>query len=365
MHFHISREALLKPLLWVLGAVDRRSPLPVLANIRVSVQEGVLTLCGTDLEMEMRASIPLDEIHEFGETTLPARKWADICRALPEGAMIKCEMSDNACQLTSGRSRFRLAMLPPTEFPAFDLPKGAPTFAVLPADFRRILQNTQFAMGSQDVRHVLNGLWLESTDNQLCAVGTDGHRLSYSALSLAGIPKVQWLLPRKAVLELSRLLSEITDPLTVSVADRSVHIATTGCTFSSKLIDGRFPDYQHILSRGERSILTVDRDVLRATLQRVAILSGEKYRHVLMRVQENMLIVTTDNTEHERAEEELAVAYIGPAVEMVFNVTYLLDVLGVLPQGEVELLLRDSSSSLLIQSQAEANSVFVVMPLRI
>jgi len=367
MKFSIEREQLLPALQIIGGVVERRQTLPILANTLLYVDEGQLSLTATDMEVELVVRLAL-EGGETGETTLPARKLLDICRTLPESASLNFDIEGDRARLKSGRSRFTLATLPAQEFPATEAAEFTAQFAVAQGVLRQLLEDTQFAMAQQDVRYYLNGLLLELTPDTLRTVATDGHRLALSeaAVTTGVDTSLQIIVPRKGVQELLRLLEASDEEITLQVGSNHIRIDTGRIQFTSKLIDGRFPDYQRVIPGHSTNVLTAGREVMRQSLTRASILSNEKYRGIRLMLQEGMLRALAHNPEQEEAEEEIEVDYSGDEIEIGFNVSYLLDALGAIRTERVRAVFADANSSCLILPEDESqNSQYVVMPMRL
>jgi DNA polymerase-3 subunit beta len=367
MHFTIQREALLKPLQLVAGVVERRQTLPVLSNVLLVVQGQQLSLTGTDLEVELVGRVTLEEAAEPGEITVPARKLMDICKSLPNDALIDIRVDEQKLIVKAGRSRFTLSTLPANDFPSVEEGQGSLTFVLPQQKLRRLIERTSFAMAQQDVRYYLNGMLLEVSANVLRAVATDGHRLAMCAME-AGIEhadKHQVIVPRKGILELARLLTEQDGTVSIVLGQHHIRATTGDFTFTSKLVDGKFPDYERVLPRGGDKLVLADRQGLREAFSRTAILSNEKYRGIRLQLASGMLKMQANNPEQEEAEEEVAVDYNGGSLEIGFNVSYLLDVLGVMSTDQVRLILSDSNSSALVQEAGNDDSSYVVMPMRL
>ena len=370
MKFSVSKETFVKQLQMVVGVVERRQTLPILANVLISLKDGELALTGTDLEVEI-VSRAASEIgaEPSGQITVPARKLLDICRSLPDGVDIKFSTNDKGrVVITSGRSRFTLSTLPAEEFP--NVEDGAATFEFsLPAkSLKHLIDSTSFAMAHQDVRYYLNGMLWEVSDAKLNGVATDGHRLAISAIDLPGdvaSGSVQAILPRKGVVELSRLLVDEGD-VKISLGEAHLRVRGSDFHFTSKLVDGAYPDYDRVLPKGGTLVIRGDRDGLRHAFSRAAILSNEKYRGVRLLLSQNLLNIVANNPEQEEAQEEVAVSYTGIDLEVGFNVNYILDVLNTLSGEEVVFILSDANSSALIQDPAdEPGSSYVIMPMRL
>ena len=362
MKLTAKRETLLEPLQAVSGVVERRQTMPILANVLLVAKDGRLSVTATDLEVELVASIEL-AVEVEGEITVPGRKLLDICKALPEGANIKMVLDGDRVTLSAGRSRFTLSTLPSSEFPTIDEVAGQQRIQLARSDLKRLLDKTQFSMAHQDVRYYLNGLLIEAKNGELRAVATDGHRLALAEMKTEVDGDIQVIVPRKGVLELSRLLHGDGE-VSVAIGTNHIQVDLDGIRFTSKLIDGRFPDYDRVIPQ-DGEILKVDRPLVREALQRAAILSNEKYRGIRLLVSENKLKIQAHNPEQEEAEEELEVQYSGPDVEIGFNVNYLLDALQAVDGDEVLISVTDANSSCLISVEDDENCRYVVMPMRL
>ena len=366
MRFSLQREVFLKPLAQVVNVVERRQTLPVLANLLVQVRDGQLSLTGTDLEVEMVSRILVDEA-EDGETTIPARKLFDIVRALPDGSKVTITQNAEKITVSAGRSRFTLASLPANDFPAIDEVEATERVRVPEAALKELIERTAFAMAQQDVRYYLNGLLFDLRDGSLRCVATDGHRLALCEAPLEGGngTKRQIIVPRKGVTELQRLLEGGDREVEIEMGRGHIRIKRDDVTFTSKLIDGRFPDYEAVIPIGADREVRIDREVLRASLQRAAILSNEKYRGVRIEVSPGQLRISAHNPEQEEAQEEVEADTKVDDLAVGFNVNYLLDALTALRDEQVILALRDANSSALVREAGNERSRHVVMPLRL
>ena len=366
MRFVISREALLKPLTLVAGVVERRHTLPVLANVLLQLEDGQLSLTGTDLEVELVGRIAVDESDIDGEVTVPARKLLDICKSLPNHSMIDFSSEQQRVVVKSGRSRFTLSTLPASEFPNIEDNLSGQAFDLLQGDLKRVLDHTMFAMAQQDVRYYLNGMLWEMQDNNFKVVATDGHRLAMATLEdVAHCDGRQVILPRKGVIELVRLLQDKDEKIHILVGNAHLRATTADFTFSSKLVDGKFPDYQRVLPRNTNKEILADREDLRSGLARAGILSNEKYHGVRLQMKDNELTIVANNPEQEEAEETVSIDYQYAPLEIGFNVSYLLDVMGVVSGDTVKISLSDANSSALVEDNANSESLYVVMPMRL
>jgi DNA polymerase-3 subunit beta len=366
MKFTIQRENFLKPLQQVIGVVERRQTLPVLGNVLINAGKKQVRLTATDLEVELQAQVAVS-VTEPGDITLPARKLLDICRTLPEQAQLDISVKNERAVVKSGKSRFTLSTLPASEFPVIDKLKSASKFSLPQKELHRLIERTSFAMAQQDVRYYLNGLMLEPAGDVLRAVATDGHRLALCQIAVnVGDPvEQQVIVPRKGVQELQRLLEDRDADVQMEIGSNHIRITTDELRFTSKLIDGRFPDYQRVIPKNADKRLLVERDRLRQALTRTSILSNEKYRGIRMEVSKNNIKIQAHNPEQEEAVEELEAQYQEENLVVGFNVTYVLDVLNVLDSSDVEIFLSDANSSALIQQPGAEDCRYVVMPMRL
>ena len=364
MKFSAARETLLKPLQAVIGVVERRQTMPILSNVLLVAKDGQLSVTATDLEVELVAQTDV-EAESGGEITVSGRKLLDICRALPDGSSIGVSLSGEKLTVRSGRSRFNLATLPAAEFPVVEDIKASQTLSVSQETLGRLIEKTHFSMAQQDVRYYLNGMLLETGGGRLRAVATDGHRLALCQAAAEGsADEQQVIVPRKGVLELQRLMSGEGD-VDVELGSNHIRIQLDGIRFTSKLIDGRFPEYERVIPGESSNELRADRGTFRGALQRTAILSNEKYRGIRLVIRDSGVVLQAHNPEQEEAEEELEVDYHGEDIEIGFNVNYLLDALSAVEGDEVTLSVQDGNSSCLIREPGNDDSTFVVMPMRL
>jgi len=365
MKFTVNRERLLRPLQQVTGVVERRQTLPVLANVLLVVEAGQLTVTGTDLEVELVGRIPLEGA-EAGEVTVPARKLMDICRELPENAEIQLQVNEQRLSIRSGRFRSALSTLPATDFPSVDRSSSDVSIKIDSKSFKRLIDKTSFAMAQQDVRYFLNGMLIELSRGSVKTVATDGHRLALSNLDTDFEGETQQVIvPRKGILELQRLLNEVDGDVSIAISSNHLGLETSEFSLTTKLVDGRFPDYDRVIPKdGDKTILA-DRAELRQAFSRTAILSNEKFRGIRVNLSSGLLQLTANNPEQEEAEEVVNVDYEGDALEVGFNVVYLQDVLGVLEGEKVRITLHDANSSALLEETQDDDSVYVVMPMKL
>lgn len=368
MKFSILRETLLKPLQTIAGVVERRQTLPVLSNILLKIENNNLSMTATDLEVEIIAKVILDSA-EPGDITIPARKIVDICRALPEGAKINVTFDADKQRVTvrSGKSRFNLTTLPVNDFPNVEEITSQFRFSLPQKVLKQLIENTNFAMAQQDVRYYLNGLLLEISNGVVRSVATDGHRLALCSHDCDVSPSdtLQIIIPRKGVTELVKLLEDTDDVVEVQIGANHIKISLNDYIFTSKLIDGQFPDYERVIPKNSDKKMLADREVLRQAMVRTSILSNEKYRGIRLKLSNGLLQAQANNPEMEEAEEEVEVNYQGSELEIGFNVGYLLDALAAVSENTVSLELGDSNSSCVIQAEKDQSCTYVIMPMRL
>jgi len=365
MKLSATRAQVLNPLQSVIGVVERRQTMPILANVLLAARGNRLSITGTDLEVELVASSETT-VQQAGDITVPGRKLLDIFRALPDGVNVTLATEGERVIVRAGRSRFTLSSLPSAEYPVVEEINAQQTLTVPQAEFRRLIEKTHFSMAQQDVRYYLNGLLIEADGKNLRAVATDGHRLAICDCPLESQTSTtqQVIVPRKGVLELQRLLgSEGT--IELAIGTNHIRAQIGDVRFTSKLIDGRFPEYGRVIPASPSRIVEADRESLRHALQRTAILSNEKYRGVRLTVKPDLLTIQAHNPEQEEAEDQIEVGYQGEEVEIGFNVNYLLDALAAIDGDKVQIGLGDANSSCLIRADASSTARYVVMPMRL
>jgi DNA polymerase-3 subunit beta len=359
------REDILAPLQSVIGVVERRQTMPVLANVLLAARDNRLSVTGTDLEVELVATHEVS-VQQAGDITVPGRKLLDIFRSLPEKTSVSLSTEGERVSVRAGRSRFTLSSLPASEFPLVEEINAQQTLSVAQGEFRRLIDKTHFSMAQQDVRYYLNGMLLETDGKALRAVATDGHRLALCETELSTKAKTsqQVIVPRKGVLELQRILG--TDgTIELAVGTNHVRAQIGDIRFTSKLIDGRFPEYGRVIPANPTRSVEADRELLKMALQRTAILSNEKYRGIRLTARPGLLMIQAHNPEQEEAEDQVEVNYKGEEVEIGFNVNYLLDALSAIDGDKVEIGLTDSNSSCLIHAPGTTHTKYVVMPMRL
>lgn len=360
------RSAFLSALSAVVGVVERRHTLPILSNLLLMKSGGRLTLLATDLELQISTQIDAQAGEDFS-ITIAARKLFDIVRALPDNAQVKLDSKDSQVVVSAGKSRFTLQTLPAADFPRVETGAGLGETVRLPQKtLKRLLQLVQFSMASQDIRYYLNGMLLVLDGSALRVVATDGHRLAYAETTLDTAAETrEVILPRKTVLELAKLLTDTDDAVELRIGANQVTITLPGTELVTKVVDGKFPDYQRVIPSQQPRHLKANRQTVAQALQRAAILSNEKFRGVRLVMSENTLGIVCNNNEQEEAADEIEVDYHGDPLDVGFNVTYLLDGLGAVGCENITLSLGDANSSMLLTSEGEPGFKYVVMPMRI
>ncbi|MCF7968601.1 MAG: DNA polymerase III subunit beta [Methylococcaceae bacterium] len=367
MKLSIARETLLTPLSQVTGVIEKRQTLPILSNVLLQLSGGQLEMTGTDLEVQLLGRVQVDS-NEEGAITVPARKLLDIFRLLPERSDVTLEHVDDRLSIRSGRSRFNLTTLPVENYPAFD--SGSTDLEInLPSDsLRSALDKTIFAMAQQDVRSYLNGLLIDLEGHILRTVASDGHRLAVFQESLPSpfTTNRQIIVPRKGIQELSRLLGDADDSLTIQISPNTIRVNLGQVTFSAKLIEGRYPDYQRVMPGELSHLYQAGKEELKAALSRASLLTSEKQKSVSLEVDETgLMILKAHNSEHEEAEESLMVDAQGGSVSVGFNAGYLLDAINHIDSEQVRLSFTDVANSCLVEDKTDARFKYVVMPMRL
>lgn len=368
MKFLINQDELITPLQIVSGAVEKRQSIPVLANLLLKIQDSILTITATDLEVEMSVNIDLTQESSDGETTVPARKLVDICKSLSNKHVIEIKLDDGRLKISSGRSHFSLSTISAQEFPNLEETHFELKFDIASEKLKQLIDKTQFAMAHQDVRYYLNGMLLEINGKNLLTVATDGHRLALSKTQLEETISnelIQAIIPRKGILEASKLLSTNNQNCHVELSDNHIRLSLGDFLFTSKLIDGRFPDYDKVLPKNAERLLLVDNEVLKSAFARASILCNEKFRGVRLTLENNKLLIHANNPEQEEAEIEVDVEYSAQLLEIGFNVSYLIDSLNAVKSQKVRFNLGDSNSSVVIENSDNSDSLYVVMPMRL
>ena len=360
------RDALLKPLQAVTGIVERRHTLPILSNVLLENPRGQTNFLATDLEIQINTVGPQSEAEDFRITT-NAKKLQDILRALPEGSLVALDWAQNRLTLKAGKSRFNLQTLPAEDFPLRSVGEDVSAAFSLPQEaFKNMLSQVQFSMAVQDIRYYLNGLLMQAEGDQLRLVATDGHRLAYSSTTIdADLPKSEIILPRKTVLELFKLLNQPNEPITIELLNNQVRFRCNDTVIVSKIVDGKFPDFNRVIPLDNDKIFLVGRTQLLGALERAAILANEKFRGVRLQLNPGVMRVLCSNNEQEEAQEELEIAYQGNELEVGFNISYLMDVLRNVHADDLQLAFGDANRSTLFTIPDNPNFKYIVMPMRI
>ena len=362
-----TQDRVLSVLQSVSGIVERRHTLPVLANVLIRKSGSSLQLTTSDLEIQIRTQADLGGDAGQFSSTVGARKLIDILRSMPADQTVSLESSQNKLVLKGGKSRFTLQTLPAEDFPLVqESPNFGPVFSVPQKTLKGLLQQVSFSMAVHDIRYYLNGILFVAEGKQLSLVATDGHRLAYANATLdVEVPRQEVILPRKTVLEMLRLLSDKEGAIDMQFANNQAKFVFDGMEFVTKLVEGKFPDYNRVIPKNHKNTITLGRVPLLACLQRTAILTSEKFKGVRLNLEPGLLRVASNNAEQEEAVDELEIDYGGDAIEIGFNVTYLIDVLTNMEQDMVRMDLADSNSSVLITIPEQSSFKYVVMPMRI
>lgn len=362
-----TQDKVLSVLQSVSGIVERRHTLPILANVLIRKTGSQLQLTTSDLEIQIRTTADLDGDSGNFTTTVGARKLIDILRSMPSDQTVSLESAQNKLILKGGKSRFTLQTLPAEDFPLVqEAASFGPVFSVPQKVLKDLLNQVSFAMAVHDIRYYLNGILFVAEGKQLSLVATDGHRLAFSSAMLdVDVPKQEVILPRKTVLEMQRLLSDKEGAIEMQFASNQAKFSFEGMEFVTKLVEGKFPDYNRVIPKNHTNIITLGRVSLLASLQRTAILTSDKFKGVRLNIEPGTLRVASNNAEQEEAVDELDIDYSGEAIEIGFNVTYLIDALTNMTQDMVKMELADSNSSALLTIPDNATFKYVVMPMRI
>jgi len=368
MKFTTEKNEIVEALQMGASVAERRQTIPILANLRIIAKEGKVEITATDLEIQIKTITEVKQVKEEGEITVSARKMSELCRSLPEKEALEFDLSNGKLTVSSKNFHADFATISALDFPELEIKEETNSLSISSSALQRLLNKTAFCMASQDVRYYLNGLLVEYRDGEVNAVATDGHRLALATKELNktnSIEGVRQILPRKAVLELSKILRKENEDIKITFGNSSLSIQDENLDFSTKLIDGKFPDYEKVLPSGDPNSLEVSKESLQSALSRASVLSNEKYRGVRFALDKNTLKLTANNPEKESAEELLDVNYNGNPMEIGFNIGYLLDVLGAIETDNVELNFYGEESSCLIREPENKTEVYVIMPMRL
>jgi DNA polymerase-3 subunit beta len=363
-----TRDALLKPLSIVAGIVERRHTLPILANILMRKEGNKVSFIATDLEVQITTHADFGVGKDNESTTVAARKLLDILRALPDSGDVKLALNSNKLAVQSGKSRFALQTLAASEYPTVAQPEKWDVSLSMPQKtLRYLFAMAHFAMAQQDIRYYLNGMLLVFEPGRVRAVATDGHRLAHAATDTDGISaKHEVIMPRKTVLEMQRLLEDSDEPVAIDVAPGQIRFRFGDVELVSKLVEGKFPDFTRVIPTSYTRHFNVNREALQGSLQRAAILTTDKSKGVRLQLAQNQLRISSTNTEQEEAQEELDIDYGHEPLDVGFNVSYLLDVLGNVKTEEIQWsVVPDQNASALITLPDDEQFKYVVMPMRI
>ena len=367
MDFYITKEEVVKSLNLTLGVVEKRQTLPILSNVLFEVDESSLKLTATDLESEISTTSTISNYKSGGKTTAPARKLSDLCRLLPDMTEIHFFLDGDNLKIETDSGKYNLSTLPSEDFPVFELEDIQSQINISSQNLKTLILKTAFAMGNQDWRHYLNGLFLLIDDKTITTVATDAHRLAMasSILNEAISDSTNGIVPRKSINEIGKLVSDGSENALINLGQTSIAVNISGTTFVSKLIEGKFPDYEQVIPSGESSLLIVDRKKLSESLSRVSVLSSEKYKGIRIITNKNNLNISANNPEKEQGEENLTVEYKGEEVDIAFNVNYLQEILSTLDSEKIEINFFGSDKSCLIIDPNSDDLKYVVMPLLI
>lgn len=370
MKFTISREALLKPLMLVAGAVEKRHTLPILSHILITLENQKCVLTGTDLEVELTGSLTLEHPAENGSITVPARKLLDICRALPGNDDIEFSHENQRLTLRCGRARFNLSTLPANEFPHVETSLPEQEICINTTEFQTLFKQTHFAMALQDVRYFLNGALLEASAEGMKVVATDGHRLAISQVlpiaPNAVAQSSQSIIPRKGVMEILRLFQDADETLTLHFGNHFLKVTSNEYTLVTKLIDGRYPDYRKVIPRPSAKFLIAEKEQFLQALNCIAVVTTEKYRGVRVQIRPQALKMITKNPEQEEAEQEITLLeQTADELDIGFNVSYLLDALNAIDSSQIKMTFSDSDSGIILESAEGKGGRYIVMPMRL
>ncbi len=351
----------------VSGAIERKHTLPILSNVLIETSLDSVKFTGTDMEVELVASTQPDNVIQAGAITVPAKKLFDICRSLPGDAEIELKVDGHSAIVKSGKSRFSLSTLPASDYPNLEEWQSEDQIEIGRHTLRALIERINFSMANQDVRYYLNGMSFELESDIIRTVATDGHRLALAQQPVTSGVKEQKqvIVPRKAVLEILRLVEDDNELLQIHLGNNHIRIIDKNFVFTSKLVDGRFPDYRRVLPQGGDKTIVADKNMLKEVFQRVSILSNEKFKGVRLNLSQGELLVSANNPEQEQAEETALVDYNGGDLEIGFNVSYIIDVLNNITTDTVKIMLADANSSALIEGFDDPSSLYVVMPMKL
>ena len=367
MDFYIKKEEIVKSLNATLGVVEKRQTLPILSNVLFEVDESTLKLTATDLESEISTISTISNFKSGGRTTAPAKKLSELCRLFKDDSEIHFYLDGDNLKIETDSGKYNLSTLPSDDFPIFEKEEGGNVVNISAQNLKAIITKTSFAMGNQDWRHYLNGLYLSVEDTLITSVATDAHRLALANAALnEGISEtITGIVPRKSINEIGKIVSEYSENILLQLSANSINISVSGTSFASKLIEGKFPDYEQVIPSGESSTLTIDKKTLSESLSRVSVLSSEKFRGVRIVTSKDSITISANNPEKEQAEESITCSYSGEDIDIAFNVNYIQEILSSIDSENVEIHFFGSDKSCLITNPGSDSFKYVVMPLLI
>jgi DNA polymerase-3 subunit beta len=365
MEISIKKEDIVSALNTTLGVVEKRQTLPILANVLFEVDENTFKLTATDLESEVTTSGPLSKIKSSGKTTTSAKKLNELCRLIPDGEEINLSLSGEKLNIKTTNGKYSLSTLPSSDFPVFDVDTGDLPLIIPAKDLKELITNTSFAMGNQDWRHYLNGLYLSINGGEITAVTTDAHRLAVANLASQSDISFSGIIPRKSINEMAKFLSDEGGDAKLKINEASLELAVGDLIFKSKLIDGKFPDYQQVIPSGESSVLEINVKDFSETLSRVSVLSSEKYKGIRLITANDGIRISANNPEQEEAEEFFPATYNGEELDIAFNVTYLQEIMSHMQTETCHINFFGSDKSCLLTPPGSDSPKYVVMPLLI
>ena len=367
MDFYILKEEVVKSLNLTLGVVEKRQTLPILSNVLIEVDETSLKFTATDLESEISTTSTISNFKSGGKTTAPARKLSDLCRLLPDLTEIHFYLDGDNLNIETSSGKYNLSTLPSEDFPVFEIEDTESQINISSVNLNMLITKTSFAMGNQDWRHYLNGLFVSIDDKNITTVATDAHRLALASTTLneASSESTSGIVPRKSINEIGKIAGDNSDNVIVKISQTSVSVESSGTVFVSKLIEGKFPDYEQVIPSGESSVLEIDKKLFSESLSRVSVLSSEKYKGVRIVTNENSLHISANNPEKEQGDENLNCKYKGENVDIAFNVNYLQEILSTIDSEIIEVNFFGSDKSCLITDPNNESLKYVVMPLLI
>ena len=367
MDFYITKEEVVKSLNLTLGVVEKRQTLPILSNVLFEVDESSLKLTATDLESEISTTSTISNFKSGGKITAPARKLSDLCRLMPDLVEIHFFLDGDNLKIETESGKYNLSTLPSEDFPVFEIEDTQSQINISSQNLKNLITKTSFAMGNQDWRHYLNGLYMMIDDKVITTVATDAHRLAMATSSLneASSESTSGIVPRKSINEIGKLVGDESENVVIQLGQTSIAANVSGTTFVSKLIEGKFPDYEQVIPSGESSLLVVDRKNFSESLSRVSVLSSEKYKGVRIITKKDSLNISANNPEKEQGEENLSCEYQGEEIDIAFNVNYLQEILSTIDSEKIEINFFGSEKSCLITDPNSENLKYVVMPLLI